>query len=32
MRYQVEVTDQAGLEAEEAHLWILERSPGGASR
>ena len=32
MRYQVEVTDQAGLEAEEAYLWILERSPGGASR
>ncbi len=32
MRYQVEVTDQAAAEAEEAYLWILDRSPSGASR
>jgi hypothetical protein len=32
MKYQVDITDQADAEAEEAHLWILERSPEGTSR
>ena len=32
MRYQVDVTNQAQGEAEEAYLWILKRSPEGAAR
>ena len=32
MKYQVDITDQADGEAEEAYLWILERSPEGAAR
>jgi plasmid stabilization system protein ParE len=32
MKLQVDVTDQAAGEAEEAYLWILERSPEGAAR
>jgi plasmid stabilization system protein ParE len=31
MKYQVDVTDQADAEVEEAYLWILERSPEGAA-
>ena len=32
MTYQVVVTDQGDAEAEDAYLWILERSPDGAAR
>jgi len=28
MKYEVEVADQAQIDAEEAYLWILERAPG----
>ena len=32
MNYEIVVTDQADAEAEEAYLWIRERSPDGAVR
>ncbi len=32
MTYRVDVTEQAGAEAEEAYLWILERAPEAAAR
>ena len=32
MTYTVDVTAQAGAEAEEAYLWILERAPEAAAR
>ena len=32
MTYAVEVTAQAGTEAEEAYLWILEHAPEAAAR